>query len=765
MIICPNPSCQTPNPIANAHCRQCRAVIPHRYLWAVGLGDATDVSSEDTHGDLSQALAEWPWSERYQYLHSRIFLDTQPGKAPEAEPDFPDFVLPYLYLSGYRLQVPRPYALLPYHPNPILLLEDAALRVESPKAPPTVLPTLDSLWSSASPLRQLHWLWQIVQLWHALEAEQVVGSLLNPELLRVDGSIVQLLELSTDNAKRPPALADLGKAWSPLAAESHETIRDFLVALCKGLQTKRFETAERLVICLDQALTWIGAGQGIDCELAMMSDKGPTRERNEDACYPVSGATERSESKGGEQAAGKPLMMVVCDGIGGHQGGDVASKLAIATVQQKLKPILTRPDLDSVTVTLAIERAICAANDEISQQNDQEDRYARDRMGTTLVMALVLGPHLYIANIGDSRAYRINHHSCHQVTLDDDVASREVRLGYGFYREVVDHPGAGALVQALGMHNSQTLYPNVQRFTLDEDSLFLLCSDGLSDSDRVEQFWQTELLPVFKRKHQVSSSVKNLIQIANTYNGHDNVTVGLMRCHVTRSNPRPVPATMADPNMLPKVAPPEERLSGLTTAKTVLAAPPAAQPVAIWPLILGILGLGGLAAALTAFFFFGPSPRPAVGPFSEQTLPPGSSAAPPTTSPPPIQSPTPASQAALTPGSYATIQPEAASVLTLKVNPKEEAGTVETENASAQLTSGTLVQVLGKQESADQARWVQLKVCTGGNTENAGEPKTTPPTTGWLLESQLAPVAIAVEDGFIPPPGACDLSDVSDNGN
>ena len=78
-------------------------------------------------------------------------------------------------------------------------------------------------------------------------------------------------------------------------------------------------------------------------------------------------------------------------------------------------------------------------------------------MGTTVVMALPIAPAMYITHVGDSRAYWITRHNCHQITLDDDLASREVRLGYAVYRQALQHSGSGSLVQALGMSTSASL--------------------------------------------------------------------------------------------------------------------------------------------------------------------------------------------------------------------------------------------------------------------------------------------------------------------
>ena len=83
-------------------------------------------------------------------------------------------------------------------------------------------------------------------------------------------------------------------------------------------------------------------------------------------------------------------------------------------------------------------------------------------------------------------------------------------------------------MQALGINNSINLHPTVQRFPIDEDSIFLICSDGLSDNDRVEKSWQTEILPLLDGKIDLVTVRDRLIEIANTKNGHDNVTVALV---------------------------------------------------------------------------------------------------------------------------------------------------------------------------------------------------------------------------------------------
>uniref|UniRef100_A0ACD5H226 PP2C family protein-serine/threonine phosphatase n=1 Tax=Desertifilum tharense IPPAS B-1220 TaxID=1781255 RepID=A0ACD5H226_9CYAN len=138
-------------------------------------------------------------------------------------------------------------------------------------------------------------------------------------------------------------------------------------------------------------------------------------------------------------------------------------------------------------------------NNQIAAQNDTQGRELRQRMGTTLVMALQLpqrvglqagrvgnSHELYIAHVGDSRAYWMTPNYCQLLTVDDDVSVREVRMGRSLYRECLRRPDAGALTQALGTRDAEFVRPTVRRFILEEDGILLLCSDGLSDRDRIE---------------------------------------------------------------------------------------------------------------------------------------------------------------------------------------------------------------------------------------------------------------------------------------
>ncbi|MEB3355454.1 MAG: protein phosphatase 2C domain-containing protein [Synechococcales bacterium] len=651
MLQCPNHNCQTPNSEASRFCYKCRFPLPKRYLWAVG-----DFADRFRLGDLV--------GDRYLCKGSRIFLDTQPGLPPDTLIDLPADVLCYLRLAPYQLHIPQVYgwvdaALGPDTRTRLLLLERAALFTPLSHPPISatnpskklesaqqvqILPALADVWPTTPPLRQLNWLWQIAQLWQPLFNEGAVAGLLTPPILRVEGPLVRLLYLPMGGRQAPavsqqPTLAALGSLWLQWVPQAHPDIAAFLEALCQQLSEGHIRNAEQLMAHLDQAMKLASQPHFCRVDVATRTDQGPSRPRNEDACYPASGTVE-SHKVGGKRSpeSADPILVMVCDGIGGHQGGDVASRLAIDTLHHHLQPQPLHQLAPSDLISELIQ-ATYAANDAISQRNDGEQRRDRQRMGTTLVFSLIRDAECFITHVGDSRAYWITPWGCHQVTLDDDVASREMRLGYGTYRNALYHPSAGSLIQALGMGSSHTLHPTVQRFMLEGTGVLLLCSDGLSDNELIETCWDTILLPLLEKGGDLANANQQLIELANTRNGYDNVTVGLIRWQMTPSTTVPIPATLALPGpqvarsqatrlqlgqkthlQLPpeKSAIPDDPPTAPQDRPTRLVAPQIEPPVGdspspqrpdllpsrqgLWSLVVGILVLLGVGGALAAVF-------------------------------------------------------------------------------------------------------------------------------------------------------------------
>jgi protein phosphatase len=500
--------------------------VEQQYLWAVGL---------DTESFPPASLL----GDRYRVLSSQIVVDTDAFTLPELPLEFQTYVVSYLKLSRLSLHLPRPYGLLllgeELNLSEIFLLENVPIDRQG-----NLCPTLAESWGQASALRQINLLWQVLNLWEPLAEQNMTRTLIEPKLVRVDGMWVRLLELQADvSAVHISQLGDIWVQWLDLAKpEIAEPIAEFFYSLGRGEYD-----VNSAIAYLDKLTLKVMQDQTFTVRVASATDVGQQRDHNEDACYPDTKRQKRSE----QAESLRDRLAIVCDGLGGHDGGEVASSLAIKTLEQQLKTLLNQaendPDFSAQGFIAQLEMVARVVNNQIVAINDQQQRHAQQRMGTTLVMAVIPRPNgqpsneVYVVHVGDSRLYCISKDNLRQVTLDDDVATRETTLGYNFYAYSSQRIDGGALIQALGTRGSDMLVPRVQRFFIDEDCLLLLCSDGLSDFERVEQIYDKYLLPVLTEDKPLNLSCQNLIDQANELNGHDNITVALMRCRFAPPDP------------------------------------------------------------------------------------------------------------------------------------------------------------------------------------------------------------------------------------
>lgn len=724
------PSCGHANLEVDRFCQQCQTPLPKRYLWAVGMSPSPNVEL---------------LGNRFVFKTGQIWLDTHPGLTSPYVVDLPAQAQPYLRLFSYRLHIPQLFTIVSPPPpsseilpvSEILLLERPPLAqvdwgdqdqdsvITAPYVP--ALPLLQA-WGEAGLIRQLNWLWQMVQLWQPLQLEGVASSLLQPELLRVEGPILRLLQLAWDESE-PPGLSHLGQLWLRWLPDAHFFLRPHLAELGDKLLTRAIQTPEEVLQILDHWLAIATSGRepelpvyNYQISLATLSDQGMSRKRNEDACYPPSGSVMAPAPEG---------LAIVCDGVGGHAGGDVAANLAISVLESHRESIAA-PGLNSEDVVSVLENAIFEANDRISERNDTENRQERQRMGTTLVLAWGQRHQVYIAHVGDSRAYWITRHGCYQVTLDDDVASREVRLGYALYQDALDHPLSGSLIQALGMGDSRHLSPTVQRFILDEDCVFLLCSDGLSDYDRVEECWQTEILPLLSGGTDLPQACERLIELANLKNGHDNVTVGLMHCQIrlggTPEGSFPLAPTLterATVQITPEPPPPKPDRFGwkhfplLGLLLLLLGWLLYGQPQQYWDLLIALLPQQLRPQTQ-------PDPPPTVSPPLSPVIP--STTVEPTSSLP-LGPPSP-SVALVSPGVDTVFQ--VSKVITFWPKPTAQPGQGQL------LKVGSIVQM--QPTPAPPTGWLPLKVClaaSGNSTQMTTSASKLPAgQIGWIQAEQ-----------------------------
>jgi protein phosphatase len=211
--------------------------------------------------------------------------------------------------------------------------------------------------------------------------------------------------------------------------------------------------------------------------------------------------------------------------MGGHDNGEVASQLAVDTLQRYF-PEHWHDELPSETTIID---GIIAANNAIYAINQEDASFGSARMGTTLVMALIHDTKVAIAHLGDSRVYRLEREGLlEQLTVDHEVGQREIKRG--IEPEIAySRPDAYQLTQALGPRGESFLEPDIQFFDLIDDTLFVLASDGLTDNQLLEIHWQTNLLPLLEPSTSLEDGVQDLIDLANEYNGHDNITAIVVR--------------------------------------------------------------------------------------------------------------------------------------------------------------------------------------------------------------------------------------------
>ena len=529
IVRCSNSSCSKPNSLKNHFCKQCRTPLIKRYLWAIEIpSDLTD----EAHPD--EELVEEVVVPRYVPFGDRIFLDTHPKPKKSQIPksanlELPSEIVDYLQLLNCFPHVPKVHARIEGSNLWLLDYGTVPLNSQGELVYPDLLPSIESVWGDTTSTKQLSWLIQIASLWQPLAKKFVRQTLLKPELIAVNGSLIQLRELCHDEDALIE-LSDLGRVWSHWAQSAQPQIKEVLLELTQQICTGGIATISEVMVVLEQALEICSQSQQYSAETYAISESGPRRKNNQDHAYPDFATP--AKVQGAEHS-----LAIVCDGVGGHEGGEIASQHTVSYIRERLEDFeWNPPEITPAQIVNQLADLTNEANDALNDRNNREQRQERQRMGTTLVMALARKYELFLNHVGDSRIYLITPESCHQVTTDDDLASRETRLGYALYRDALQYPSAGALIQALGMRHSDSLHPNLRRLTIEGDYILLLCTDGLSDFDRVEQYWRDVLLPVFKGKWDLTTAVKAFIKIANERNGHDNATVALVHFQVQSSS-------------------------------------------------------------------------------------------------------------------------------------------------------------------------------------------------------------------------------------
>lgn len=213
------------------------------------------------------------------------------------------------------------------------------------------------------------------------------------------------------------------------------------------------------------------------------------------------------------------VMGVVCDGIGGHQGGDVASNMAV----NHLGHNFMMTDFCEAQVAQSwLSVQLKAENDNILRT---ATKFADlNGMGTTIVLAIIFADQALIAHLGDSRAYLYRDRQLTQLTEDHSLVNELLKMGQITEQEAKNHPQKNIITQTLGV--SSIVDPEFSILEVHTSDIFLLCTDGLTNSLTDEQI-QTILVP---DGHSLKEKCKKLIDEANRLGGGDNITVCLLDC-------------------------------------------------------------------------------------------------------------------------------------------------------------------------------------------------------------------------------------------
>lgn len=221
-------------------------------------------------------------------------------------------------------------------------------------------------------------------------------------------------------------------------------------------------------------------------------------------------------------------VMAVADGMGGQNAGEVASAIAIATVQELFSPnnfpadVLAKPD----TIKSFLKKVISECDFRIKKRTEEDTRTAG--MGSTIVVAWLIGGKLYIAWLGDSRAYSfVKNKGIARLSKDHSYVQQLVDAGAITDEEAMSHPNSNVITRSLG-DTSQKAKADVAEYEIEDGQIVLLCSDGLCGVCRDEEIGgiiEDEMDCLQKCKEKLTTA-------ALAAGGSDNITISLMQIKV-----------------------------------------------------------------------------------------------------------------------------------------------------------------------------------------------------------------------------------------
>ena len=235
------------------------------------------------------------------------------------------------------------------------------------------------------------------------------------------------------------------------------------------------------------------------------TDVGKQRETNEDYYY-ISSPEDEIQ------------VFILADGMGGYNGGEVASKLATTTALSYIKTNFNNISKERQDILNLVKSAMEYANMVVYEKANSDKEL--EGMGTTLEVCLIYNNKAYVGHVGDSRTYRIRKEFIRKLTHDHSYVQKLVKDGTITEEEARNHPKKNMLMKALGC--TPFVEPDVTAKGFIKDDIILICSDGLSNMVKDEEIYE-----IIKKEGTLAA--EKLVEKANANGGLDNVTAIVIR--------------------------------------------------------------------------------------------------------------------------------------------------------------------------------------------------------------------------------------------
>lgn len=207
-------------------------------------------------------------------------------------------------------------------------------------------------------------------------------------------------------------------------------------------------------------------------------------------------------------------LFILADGMGGYNGGEVASKLATESARSYIQTNFPQIEHTKEEILKLIQSAIEYANMVVYEKSKSEKEL--EGMGTTLDICFIYNNKIYIGHVGDSRIYRIRGEVIRKLTKDHSYVQKLVEDGKITREEADHHPKKNMLMKALGC--TAYVEPDIRARNLEKGDILIMCSDGLTNMVEEKQIYETI-------KDNPELAPEKLVNLANNAGGYDNITV------------------------------------------------------------------------------------------------------------------------------------------------------------------------------------------------------------------------------------------------